>query len=57
MSSGGAREGSGRKNRGKTVKYTLTIREEYVDRIKDTAKKRGVGIGELIENLIDKAVL
>lgn len=57
MSSGGAREGSGRKNRGKTVKYTITIREEYVNRIKETAKTQGVGIGELIENLIDKAVL
>lgn len=57
MSSGGARQVSGRKNRGKTVKYTLIIREEYVDRIKNTAKTQGVGIGELIENLIDKAVL
>lgn len=57
MSSGGARVGSGRKNRGKTVKYMLTIREEYVARIKETAKTQGVGIGELIENLIDKAVL
>lgn len=56
MSSGGARQGSGRKNRGKTVRYTLIIREEYVDRIKDAAKKVGVGIGELIERLVDTAL-
>lgn len=57
MSSGGKREGAGRKCDGSMRKRSLTIRIEpqYYEALEQKAKERGLSKGKLVEYLITAA--
>lgn len=53
MSSGGYRPNAGRKRRCETVRFMVSIRADYAERIRARAKEREVTIGEVVEEIID----
>ena len=53
-SHGGKREGAGRKSRGKTIPLYLRVLPEYAERIKREAEERGIPLGELVEQYLNK---
>lgn len=53
MSSGGSRPGAGRKKRCETVRFMVSIRSEYADKLRIIAKEQDKTIGEVFEQIMD----